>query len=137
MSDSPAVHQLPDDLQLEYVTYLAQCRRELEPIKGVDTVCSMLLERYTLVYCMLRDIERDYSQLDLQRYNQLLGIWLKIGSDLLEKYRDLYRHGAANQIMASEIFSIIAEEISDPEVLTRIRARIEVAARETAKAGSP
>jgi hypothetical protein len=139
LNDSPVVQRLPSDLQDEYKSLLARNRDEIGSVEGADTMLQMLLERWCLLYCLLRYLERtDPSDLDFQRYNQLTKIWVDVGKDLLERYKTLYHDGAAIDAVIGKMMTIVAEEVTDPEVLASIRTRLRAVAnegKEEAKSG--
>lgn len=134
MSDlpaSPGLQNLPTDLQADYSMLLTQHRAEIAPIDGITSVHSVLVERFTFTYCLLRHMERtDPIELDMQRYNQLMSLWLKVGSDLIQSYQKIYDGGAAIELLVHKISEILGEEIRDVGLLQRVRSRIVAAANE-------
>ncbi len=125
---SPALSKLPADLRLEYDYLLADIRQEIRPVSGITAITNLLLERYVFLYVALRHQERDFQNLDQQRYNQLHDIWLKVAERLLSKIVDVYKDGALSELFTDKVMMIVVEEIKDlsggPEALGRIRARI-------------
>jgi hypothetical protein len=127
---SEALEHFSQDIQPEYTRLLGHCEAEIAPVEGTDTVLEMLLERYVFTYCALRQMEKDWERLDTQRYNQLLGIWVKIGGELFRSYREVFEKGALKDIFIQKIMTIVTEEVIDEETITRIRQRIAAAAKD-------
>lgn len=131
LPDSPGVEHFPQDLNDEYHRLLAQQRAEIAPIDGIKTLHTILLERWTFIYIALRSMERTpIEALDLQRYNQLTGLWVKVSSELIYSYMKIYENGAALDLLIDKISQILSEEIQDSALLGRIRTRIATAANE-------
>lgn len=130
MSESNALARFPEDIQEEYRSLLHKNRGEIHSVQGSTTILEMLLERYTFIYAALRTMERDWVLLDAARYNQLLGLWIKIGAELIGKYKDIYDKGALQDIFIKKVMSSVSEEVADPEVLKRIRERLAAAVSE-------
>ncbi len=127
---SPALNTLPEDLQMEFHLLYSRNKEEIEAVEGLTSIHDMLVERFTFLYVALRSMEREWQELDTQRYNQLLGLWLKVGSDLLARYKEIYAAGALNQVFSEKVLSIVVSEVNDPETISRIRARLVAAAKE-------
>ncbi len=112
---------------MEYDLRLSQAREEIRPAAGVTLIHEVLLERFVFLFVAVRSLERDWVNLDLQRYNQLLGIWLKVSSDLLEQYGEIFKNGAPDDIFVDEVMKVIVEEVDDGPTLQRIRDRLAAA----------
>lgn len=124
VEESPALKSLDASVQKEYEDRLREARAEFRVVEGTTAVHGMLLERFCFCYALMRSKEADLESLDMQRQNQLLGIWLKIGSDLLSSYRELYTKTVVNEMFVQKIVDIVTEEVEDPEALARIRTRL-------------
>lgn len=130
INNSAALSQFAEEVQVEYARMLMQARSDLENVKGMDTVSSILLERFCFVFACLRNMERNFEGTEIGRYNQLTQIWVKIAGELLDKLHKVFAAGAINAVFVSKIMTIVAEEVTEEEVLTRIRSRIANAAKE-------
>lgn len=109
---------------------MAEAKQEFRVVEGVHVVHDVLLERYCFIYVLMRSMEVDPTNMDMQRYNQLLGTWLKIATDLLNSYHSLYTKTVVEDLFVEKVMSIITEDITDPEVLARIKHRFENIGRE-------
>jgi hypothetical protein len=123
---SAALEHFDPDLLLEYERVLAEARDEINVVDGASGVHDVLLERFAFIYVLLRNMERSYGadEFDLQRYNQLTTLFLSIGKDLLTSYKSLFNRTAVERVFVESVFKIVSDEVADPEVLARVRARV-------------
>lgn len=134
MEDSAGLQALDPRLQQEYDRLKAETKQEFRAAEGVHIVHDVLLERYCFIYVLMRSMEEDPASIDMQRYNQLFGLWLKIGSDLLTSYKEIYTKSIVEKLFVEKVMSILTEEVTDPDALLKIKTRFANIGKENASA---